>query len=75
MTYEPSKLENPYELYKEGLEAFDRREFFFAEKKFSEAELNFSEVELSAKSALMSSFSLYAINFYDEALQEFRKFL
>ena len=74
LSYEPSKIENPYELYKEGLEAFDRREFFFAEKKFSEAELNFSEVELSAKSALMSSFALYAINFYEEALQNLENF-
>jgi len=75
LSYNPSEPENPYELYKEGMDAFDRREFFFAEKKFSEAELNFREVELSAKSALMSIFSLYAINFYDEALQNLEVFL
>ena len=35
---------NPYELYKEGLDAFDRNDYFFASKKFSEAELNFDDV-------------------------------
>ena len=46
---------------------------FFANKKFSEAELNFEKPELAAKSAIMSSFSLYGINFYDEAHRKFRK--
>ena len=34
---------NPYVLYEEGLEAFDRNDFFFSSKKFSEAELNFKK--------------------------------
>ena len=38
-------------------------------KKFSEAELNFEIVDFAAKSAIMSSYSLYGINFYDEALK------
>ena len=58
---------NPYTSYKEGLDAFERNDFFYASKKFSEAELNFEDIELSAKSAIMSSFSLYGINFYLEA--------
>ena len=40
---------------------------FFASKKFSEAELNFEIVDLAKSSAIMSIFSLYGINFYDEA--------
>ena len=36
---------------------------FFANKKFTEAEQNFEIVEFAAKSAIMSSFSLYGINF------------
>ena len=32
--YEPTKKVNPYVLYEEGLEAFDRNDFFFASKKF-----------------------------------------
>ena len=54
--YNPTNKLDPYVLYKDGLEAFERNQFFFAEK-FSEAELNFEIVELSAKSAIMSSFA------------------
>ena len=73
--YEPTKKINPYQLYKEGLNAFDKTDFFFANKKFSEAELNFEKIELSAKSALMAAFSLYAINFYDDAEESLNRFL
>ena len=52
-----------------------RRVIFSANKKFLEAELNFDKPELAAKSAIMSSFSLYAINFYIEALESLRRFL
>ena len=65
--YQPLEQTNPYELYKEGLAAFERNDFFFSNKKFSEAELNFEEAEFAAKSAIMSIFSLYGLNFYEEA--------
>ena len=65
--YQPLEKTNPFELYKEGLTAFERNDFFFANKKFSEAELNFEETEFAAKSAIMSIFSLYGLNFYGEA--------
>mgnify|MGYP001453666252 CR=1 FL=1 len=75
LVYEPTEKVDPYSLYKEALEAFERNEFFFASKKFSEAELNFEEVDLAAKSAVMSSFSLYAINFYDEAIDNIDRYI
>ena len=65
--YQPLEKANPYELYKEGLAAFESNDFFFANKKFSEAELNFEQTEFAAKSAIMSIFSLYGLNFYEEA--------
>ena len=65
--YQPLEKTNPYELYKEGLTAFESNDYFFANKKFSEAELNFEETEFAAKSAIMSIFSLYGLNFYEEA--------
>ena len=49
--------------------------FFYASKKFSEAELNFTDINLAAKSAIMSSFSLYGINFYTEALENLERYL
>tara|TARA_X000000950_G_scaffold253769_1_gene317009 strand:- start:1088 stop:1843 length:756 start_codon:yes stop_codon:yes gene_type:complete len=73
--YEISDTKDPYSLYKEGYEAFEKNDFFFASKKFSEAELNFKNVDLAAKSSIMSAFSLYSINFYDEALDSLDRFL
>ena len=73
--YQPSNAVDPYKLYKDGLEAFENNDFFFASKKFSEAELNFKEVDLAAKSAIMSSFSLYGINFYNEAREYLERYL
>ena len=40
------KKVDPYLIYKEGLEAFEKNDFFFAQKKFSEAELNFEKLNL-----------------------------
>ena len=66
---------NAFNLYKEVLEAFEINDYFFASKKFSEAELNFDKVELAAKSSIMSSYSLYGINFYEEALENLERYL
>ena len=73
--YEPLVKVDAYSVYKEGLDAFEKNDFFFASKKFDQAELNFNSVDLAAKSALMSSFSLYAVNFYDEALSNLERFI
>jgi outer membrane protein assembly factor BamD len=75
LIYEPSKKLDPYVLYKEGQKAFEKNDFFFASKKFSEAELNFSNTELAAKSAIMSCYSLYAINFYTQAEENIKRYL
>ena len=73
--YENSKQKDPYEIYKEGLEAFNVNDFFFASEKFSEAELNFSSPDDAAKAAIMSSYSLYVINLYDEAEENLNRYL
>tara|TARA_B100001063_G_scaffold44040_2_gene37746 strand:+ start:626 stop:1459 length:834 start_codon:yes stop_codon:yes gene_type:complete len=73
--YQPKAKVDPYTLYKEGLVAFNKNDFFFAHKKFSEAEINFEVIELAAKSSIMSSFSLYGINFYDEAMDNLDRYL
>ncbi len=75
IVYEPSKKNDPYELYKEGLEAFKKNDYFFASKKFTEAEINFDSPLLAAKSSIMSAFSLYGINFYDEASENLDRYL
>ena len=73
--YEPKEKIDPYEVYKEAYEAFDSGDFFFAHKKFSEAELNFEIIEYAAKSSIMSSYSLYGINFYDDAVDNLERFI
>ena len=75
LDYDASNQLDPYQLYKEGLEAFEKNDFFFANKKFSKAEINFKSIDLAAKSAIMSSFSLYGINFYDEAVENLERYL
>jgi len=73
--YEPSKKVDPYVLYSEAYKAFELNDFFNANKKFAEAEINFQQVEYAAKSAIMSCFSLYGINFYEESLKNIERFL
>ena len=75
VNYEPKPRLDPYQVYKEAYTAFEKGDYFFAEKKFSEAELNFAIVEYSAKSAIMAAYCLYGINFYDEALESINNFL
>ncbi len=73
--YQPTEKTNPYTLYQEGYVAFEKNDFFFANKKFLEAEANFVNLDQAAKAAIMSCFSLYGINFYDEALNNLDRFL
>lgn len=73
--YETSERVDPFEIYQEGLKAFEKRDYFFARKKFDQAELNFNEPELAAKSSIMASYSLYGINFYKEAEENLKRFL
>ena len=73
--YQPTEKSNPYTLYQEGYVAFEKNDFFFANKKFLEAEANFENLDQAAKAAIMSCFSLYGINFYDEALNNLDRFL
>ena len=72
---EPSSKNDSFRLYKEAYEGFKRGDYFFASKKFSEAELNFKNIEYAAKASIMSSYALYGINFYDEALEGLDRYL
>ena len=57
------------------MDSFTKNDYFYASKKFSEAEINFEVIELAAKSAIMSSYALYGINFYTEALENLNRYL
>ena len=58
VVYEPTSRVDPYKVYKEAYNAFEKGDYFYAEKKFSEAELNFEIVDFAAKSAIMASYCL-----------------
>ena len=73
--YEPIARIDPYKSYGEAFEAFQKNDFFYANKKFSEAEINFKDPELAAKSAIMSAYSLYGVSLYDEAEENLIRYL
>ena len=75
LSSKPPDEKESYKIYREGLEAMNKREFFFAAKKFSEAEKILPIVEHSAKALLMSSYCYYSINFYEEAITSLENFL
>ncbi len=71
----PSSDEKAIVVYKEALKSVKEGDFFYASKKFSEAETLLPQTEWAEKSALMSSYCLYAINFYDEAVLNLERFI
>ena len=75
VSVKPPDEKESYNIYKEGLEAMNKGEFFFAAQKFSEAEKILPIVEHSAKASLMSSFCFYSINFHEEAISSLESFL
>ena len=74
VVYEPTTRTDPYKIYDEAYNAFEKGDYFYAEKKFSEAELNFDIIEYASKSAIMASYCLYGISFYDEAIDSINNF-
>ena len=55
--------------------ALNDGDFFYASKKFSEAESLLPQTDWAGKSALMASFCLYTINFYDQAILNLERFI
>ncbi len=75
LSNKPPDEKESYKIYKEGLDAMNDGELFFAAQKFSEAEKILPVIEHSAKALLMSSYCYYSINFYDEAIASLDNFL
>tara|TARA_E500000178_G_C16969479_1_gene730199 strand:- start:424 stop:1248 length:825 start_codon:yes stop_codon:yes gene_type:complete len=73
--YVAAEIEDPNKLYSEALQAIEKRDFFYAQKKFFEAERYYKNVDFAAKAALMGGFSLYGINFYSESLDNLERYL
>ena len=71
----PSTNEEAIQTYQDALNGLKSGDYFYASKKFSEAEGMLSEIDSAAKAALMSSYCLYNINSYDEAILNLRRFI
>ena len=61
--------------YKEGYEALEKGDPYFAATKFLEAELLYPQSEWASKSALMASYSYYMQNYYPEAISNLERYL
>ena len=71
----PSTSDEAIKIYEEALEGMRKGSYLYASKKFSEAEGMLPEIDWASKSALMSSYCLYNINFYDEAILNLERFI
>ena len=71
----PSSNEQAIKVYEEALNSLREGNYLFASKKFSEAEGMLPQIDWASKSALMSSYCLYNINFYDEAILNLERFI
>ena len=61
--------------YKEGYEALEKGDPYFAANKFLESELMYPQSEWASKSALMASYSYYMQNYYPEAISNLERYL
>ena len=71
----PSTNEEAIKIYQEGLDGMLEGNFLYASRKFSEAEGMLPQIDWASKSALMSSYCLYNINFYQEAVLNLERFI
>ena len=61
--------------YKEGYEALEKGDTYFAAKKFLEAELLFPQSKWAPRAALMAAYAYYMQDFYSESLNNLERYL
>jgi len=71
----PTDEESVLAIYKEAVDALKTGDSYFASKKFKEAESLLPQSKWAAKSALMSAYSLYSINFYNESIFNLERYI
>ena len=70
----PSTKSEAIEIYKDALTSMENGQYMIASKKFDKSESLLPQTEWAAKSALMSSYCLYTVSFYDDALLNLKRF-
>ena len=63
------------EAYLEGVKALEEGDVLFAARKFNEVEILFPQSDLAPKSLLMSAYSYYVQDYYDDCIEELERFL
>ena len=61
--------------FKEGYEALEDGDVFFATKKFNEAELLYPQSMWAPKASLMAAYAWYSQNYYYDAVFELKRFI
>ena len=70
----PSTRQEAMDVYKDALSSMEEGQYLIASEKFDQSESLLPQTEWAAKSALMSSYCLYTISFYDEAILNLKRF-
>ena len=70
----PSTKEEAILIYEEGLILLKKGNYFDARKKFEKSESLLPQTQWAAKSALMSSYCMYSMNLYDDAILNLNRF-
>ena len=63
------------EAYLEGLKALEEGDVLFAARKFNEVEILYPQSDLAPKSSLMSAYSYYIQDYYEDCIIELVRFL
>ncbi len=71
----PSTKQEALKVYQEALQELKDGQFLIASEKFDQSESLLPQTEWAAKSAIMSSYCLYSLNFFDEALLNLKRFI
>ena len=69
-----STKQKAMDIYKDALSSMEEGQYLIASEKFDQSESLLPQTEWAAKSALMSSYCLYTISFYDEAILNLKRF-
>ena len=69
-----STKQEAMDIYKDALSSMEEGQYLIASEKFDQSESLLPQTEWAAKSALMSSYCLYTVSFYDEAILNLKRF-
>ena len=61
--------------YRQGMDALEKGDVYYAAKKFNEAELLYPQSEWAAKAVLMASYGYYSQAYYRSASDELNRFI